>query len=107
MTMHNYPLSRKTKYKIFGYKKRGVLKEPHWITVDLATGSNLTPQKVGLDGFYSVEPLSQTGLISPKKEKDKDFSHIPDFTRDKNDTFIYSKNIISDRGYIEKNVLRK
>ena len=105
MTMHNYPLTRKTKYEIYGYKKDKLtgIKRPHWIKAELATGSNLTPQKVGLDGFYDVKALSQTGLISPKKEKNIDFSTIPDSSMDKNDTFIYSKNIISNRGYIEQN----
>jgi hypothetical protein len=109
MTMHNYPLTQKTRYKIRGYKKRGVIKEPHWIEAEIATGRNLTPQSVGLDGFYEVIPLQQSGVISPRKEKSRglELSDIPDFTTEKNDRFIYSKEIINNRGYIQQNVARK
>ena len=109
MTMHNYPLTKKTKYQIYGYKKDKLtgIKRPHWIKAEIATGKHLTPQAVGLDGFYDVQALSQVGLISPKKERSIDFSQIPESKMDKNDTFIYSKNIISNRGLIEQNVLRK
>ena len=109
MTMHNYPLTKKTKYKIYGYRKDGIagLKKPFWITAEIPTGKKLTPQSVGLDGFYTVTPISQSGLISPRKEKSIDFSDIPEMTMDKNDRFIYSKNTISNRGYIEQNVLRE
>ena len=105
MTIHNYPLTKKTKYKIFGYKqdKLNGMKSPHWITAEIATGRNLTPEIVGLDGFYDVKALSQVGIISPKKERSIKFSDIPNSKMDKNDNFIYSKNIISDRGYIEQN----
>lgn len=110
MTMHNYPLTKKTKYKIYGYKYRDksnmIIKDPYWLTVEIATGKKLTPQSVGLDGFFDVKPISQTGVISPKKEKDIAFSDIPETTMDKNDKFIYSKNIINSRGYIQQDALR-
>ena len=109
MTIHNYPLTRKTTYKIYGYKKDKItgIKTPHWIKAELATGRNLTPQAVGLDGFYDVQPLTQTGVISPRKEKNINYSEVPNFTKDKKDTFIYSKDIINSRGYILQDVLRK
>jgi hypothetical protein len=110
MTPYNYPLTQRTKYKIFGYKKDKYtgIRRPHWLKAELATGKALTPQTVGLDGFYNVEVISQAGVISPRKEKAKDFSEVPEEGEiDKNDRFIYPERVINNRGHLKQNVERE
>lgn len=108
ITPYNYPLSQKTKYKIFGYKIQNFVKKPYWLDAEIATGKQLTPQYVGLDGFYSVRIVGQTGLVSPRMERKeaKKYSEIPEDIHEE-DTFIYNENIINDRGYLNKNDSRK
>ena len=58
---HNYPLTKYTEWKIYGYKKDKLtgIRTPYWISKTLPTGRPLTPKLVGLDGFYTVQPLNQ------------------------------------------------
>jgi len=108
ITPYNYPLSQKTKYKIYGYKKDFLgMKTPYWLTAEIATGKQLNPQMVGLDGFFSVEVVGQVGLVSPRRERKeaKKYSSIPEDLLEE-DTFIYNENVINDRGNLHKNVSR-
>lgn len=58
---HNYPLTKYTKWEIYGYKKDKLtgIRYPYWLDKVLPTGVPLTPKKVGLDGFYNVKPIYQ------------------------------------------------
>ena len=58
---HNFPLTKYTNWEIYGYKKDRLtgIKRPHWLNKVLPTGQSLTPQKVGLDGFFTVKPINQ------------------------------------------------
>lgn len=108
LTPYNFPLTQNTTYKIFGYKKDHIgIRRPHWVGTTIPTGRQLTPQMVGLDGFYSVKIIHQSGIVSPRKEQNKEFSVIPEIKEEENDTFIYSKNVINNRGYLKQNVARQ
>ena len=58
---HNFPLTKYTKWEIYGYKKDKLtgIRYPYWLDKVLPTGVALTPKKVGLDGFYTVKPTYQ------------------------------------------------
>ena len=56
---HNFPLTNYTTWKVFGYKKRGLFKEPFWLTKVLPTGHQITPQICGLDGFFDIKAINQ------------------------------------------------
>ena len=58
---HNFPLTKYTDYRIYGYKKDKLtgIKRPEWVRYRGATGKPLYPKTVGLDGFYNVIPLNQ------------------------------------------------
>jgi len=60
ITKFNFPLTRYTDWKIYGYKKDPLtgIKRPYWLTKKVPTGKPLTPQACGLDGFYEVKPLN-------------------------------------------------
>jgi len=57
----NFPLTKFTDWKIYGYKKDPLtgIKRPYWLTKRIATGRPITPQLCGLDGFYDVKALNQ------------------------------------------------
>lgn len=57
MGEHNFPLSKFTLWKIYGYRKDPYtgIKRPHWLEKKLPTGQQLTPRMVGLDGFFKVD----------------------------------------------------
>lgn len=54
---HNFPLSKWTIWKIYGYRKDKLtgIKKPYWITKRLPTGKSLSERDVGLDGFFDVQ----------------------------------------------------
>ena len=57
---HNFPLSSRTHYQIYGYKKDASgIRRPYWMEKILPTGKQLTPQMCGLDGFYKITPTKQ------------------------------------------------
>jgi hypothetical protein len=58
---HNFPLSKFTTMRIFGYKKDRItgIKRPYWLDKTFPTGAEITPQKCGLDGFYDIKPVNQ------------------------------------------------
>jgi len=57
LSEHNFPLSKRTHYKIYGYKKDASgIKRPYWMEKILPTGRKLTPQMCKLDGFFNVTP---------------------------------------------------
>ena len=59
--MHNFPLTKYTNWKIYGYKKDPFtgMKRPFWMNKKLPTGRELTPQMCGLDGFFDVKAINQ------------------------------------------------
>jgi len=61
MGIHNFPLTKYTKWKIYGYKKDRFtgMKRPFWMEKTLPTGRQLTPQMCGLDGFFDVKSINQ------------------------------------------------
>ena len=100
ITPYNFPLSRTTTWKAFGYKKDSAgIKRPHWIEKTLPTGHAFVPD---LDEVISVYPTQGGGIVSPQKEKKKEFSIIPEDI-DNNDIFKYKNNLINDRGTLHKN----
>jgi len=58
---YNFPLTKYTTYKIYGYTKDPYtgMKRPHWLTKQFPTGSEVTPRKCGLDGFFDIKPINQ------------------------------------------------
>jgi hypothetical protein len=58
---HNFPLTKYTDWKIYGYKKDPYtgIKRPYWLTKRLPTGRPIEPKMVGLDGFFDIKPLNQ------------------------------------------------
>lgn len=66
----NFPLTKTTLYKIFGYRidKVSGIKRPFWLKKRVPTGTPLRPQMCGLDGFFQVEPILEHPL-SPQEEK--------------------------------------
>lgn len=54
---HNFPLTKFTDWKIYGYKKDPStgMKRPCWINKRLPTGKSINPRDVGLDGFFDVK----------------------------------------------------
>jgi hypothetical protein len=58
---HNYPLTKYTDWKIYGYRKDPFtgMKRPYWLTKRLPTGRPITPKMVGLDGFFDIKPINQ------------------------------------------------
>ena len=58
---HNFPLTKYTDWKIYGYKKDPFtgIKRPYWLTKRLPTGRQINPKMVGLDGFFDVKPTNQ------------------------------------------------
>ena len=59
--MRNFPLTKYTDWKIYGYKKDPYtgIKRPYWLTKRLPTGQQLNPQMCGLDGFFDVKATNQ------------------------------------------------
>ena len=57
----NFPLTKYTDYKIYGYKKDPFtgMKRPHWLTKRVPTGRKITPKMCGLDGFFDIKPINQ------------------------------------------------
>lgn len=111
MTVWNHPLTRRTKYKIYGYKidRSSGIRRPHWLKADFPTGRQITPEMLGLDGIYTIDVIGQVGVIAPSKEqKNSDYSKIPeDPYHEEKDTFIYSKELINNRGYLKQNERRE
>ena len=56
---HNFPLTKYTTWKIYGYKNDGIFKKPFWLTKVLPTGHQITPKSVGLDGFFDIKAVNQ------------------------------------------------
>ena len=58
---HNFPLSKYTTMRIYGYKKdpRTGIKRPYWLDKTFVTGSPITPKQCGLDGFFDIRPVNQ------------------------------------------------
>lgn len=57
---HNTPISKYTKWKIYGYRKDITgMKTPYWLYKTLPTGVEITPKKCGLDGFFDVKACNQ------------------------------------------------
>jgi hypothetical protein len=58
---HNFPITKYTNWEIYGYRKDKLtgIKTPYWLNKVLPTGRPLTPQLVGLDGFFTVKPTEQ------------------------------------------------
>ena len=57
LSEHNFPLSKRTHYKIYGYRKDASgIKRPYWMEKILPTGRTLTPRMCKLDGFFNVTP---------------------------------------------------
>ena len=58
---HNFPLSKYTWMRIYGYKvdKLTGIKKPYWLDRKFVTGRQITPKLVGLDGFFDIRPLKQ------------------------------------------------
>jgi hypothetical protein len=58
---HNFPLSKYTWMRIYGYKvdKRTGIKRPYWLDRKFVTGTKITPKLCGLDGFFDIRPIRQ------------------------------------------------
>ena len=58
---HNFPLSKYTIWKIYGYRKDPItgMKKPYWLTKKLPTGKSISHRDVGLDGFYDIKTYQQ------------------------------------------------
>jgi len=58
---HNFPLTKYTTYKIYGYKKDPLtgIKRPFWMTKKHPTGRPLNARMCGLDGFFDIKPINQ------------------------------------------------
>ena len=56
---HNFPLTKYTTWKIYGYKLDGIFKKPFWLTKQLPTGRPITPKMCGLDGFFDIKAINQ------------------------------------------------
>ena len=61
MGPHNFPLTKYTDYKIYGYKKDPLtgMKRPYWLTKRVPTGRKIMPKMCGLDGFFDIKPTNQ------------------------------------------------
>lgn len=58
---HNFPLSKYTTMRIYGYKKDKLtgIKKPYWLDKTFVTGRQITPKMCGLDGFFDIRPINQ------------------------------------------------